>query len=269
MQYEPIKRSLAGVFPERLFVRKLFFFLLDLLLLRSWHVRRALRNIARDYPGTASVLDAGAGFGQYAWRMSRMNEKWSIRAVDISAEHTEECRRFFTAAGLSGRVYCEQADLAAITWSDTFDMVLCVDVIEHIEDDIGVFRNFHRALKPGGRLLISTPSDQGGSDVHASTQSSFIDEHVRNGYSRQDISARLEEAGFRNISISYTYGVPGDISWRISMKYPVRMLNISSAFWIILPFYYMITFPFAFILNTFDLCLRHRKGTGLMITAQK
>ena len=69
--------------------------------------------------------------------------------------------------------------------------------MEHIEEDELVFRNFFRALKPGGSLLISTPSDQGGSDVHNEEEKSFIDEHVRDGYGIGEISQKLERAGFR------------------------------------------------------------------------
>lgn len=269
MEYEPIKRSLGRFLSEKLFLRKLFYCLLDLLLLRSWHVRRSLKTISRSYPGEASVLDAGAGFGQYTWRMSRMNRKWKIRAVDISDEYVEESKKFFESAGLSERIVCEKADLTALNDTGKYDLILCVDVIEHIEDDRGVFSNFFRALTDGGRLLISTPSDPGSHHSHEISGSSIVDEHVRDGYSRQDITDKLKDAGFSNIIISYTYGIPGKLSWKLSMKYPLKMLNISGIFFVILPFYYIIIFPFAFILNTFDLCLKHKKGTGLLVQAQK
>jgi len=45
-------------------------------------------------------------------------------------------------------------------------MILCVDVMEHIEKDELVFSNFYKALVDDGILLVSTPSDKGGSDVH-------------------------------------------------------------------------------------------------------
>ena len=269
MQYEPIKRSLGSFLSEKVFLRKLFYCFLDLLLLRSWHVRRALTSFAGNYPGEASVLDAGAGFGQYTWRMSRLNRKWHIRAVDISEEHIEDCRKFFDAAGLSHRVTCGKADLTELSDTESYDLILCVDVMEHIENDIRVFQNFYRALTAGGQLIISTPSDPAGSGGNHRHGRSIVDEHVRDGYGRQEISEKLDGAGFRNISISYTYGIPGNISWRLSMKYPVGMLNLSRLFYIILPFYYMLIIPFAFILNTFDLCIRHRKGTGLLVLAQK
>jgi SAM-dependent methyltransferase len=267
MHYDPVKKTVGRIFSGPVAMRKLFYFSLDMLLLRAWHVRKALKSLARQYPGEANILDAGSGFGQYTWRMSRMNRLWKIKAVDIDPEHIESTREFFRRTGLAGRVNCERLDLTELKETEIFDFILSVDVMEHIERDELVFRNFFRALKPGGSLLISTPSDMGGSDVHGEGETSFIEEHVRNGYGIGDITRKLEGAGFRKIRTAYTYGKPGSVSWLLSMKYPIRMLNLSKLFIIILPLYYMLTFPIAVILNFFDLFLTHKTGTGLLVSA--
>jgi 2-polyprenyl-3-methyl-5-hydroxy-6-metoxy-1,4-benzoquinol methylase len=269
MQYEPIKQSLGRVFARSPFLRKTLYFLLDLLLLRTWHVKRALRRMATQLPADASVLDAGSGFGQYSWRMSRMKPQWKIKAVDINSEQVDDCNRFFEKCKMADRVSFSTADLTALNDTEKYNLILSVDVMEHIEEDIKVFQNFCRALKDNGVLLISTPSDKGGSDVHDESEESFIDEHVRDGYSIEDITKKLLDAGFREVNALYTYGKPGNISWRISMKYPVKMLNKSYLFFIILPFYYLILFPVAIILNICDIRLTHKTGTGLLVTARK
>jgi SAM-dependent methyltransferase len=269
MKYEPIKRSLGRFFSLSPFLRKVLYFLLDLLLLRTWHVKKALRKIAGEYPLKASVLDAGSGFGQYTWRMSRMNRKWKIRAMDINTEQIDDCNAFFKKTGLSDRVTFVTEDLTALNEQEFFDIILSVDVMEHIEQDTLVFKNFYRSLRNGGILLISTPSDKGGSDVHGENEASFIEEHVRDGYSIDDISRKLALAGFINIETGYTYGKPGNISWRLSMKYPIKMLNVSYAFFLILPFYYLVFFPISIVLNIFDLSQTHKTGTGLLVTARK
>jgi SAM-dependent methyltransferase len=269
MQYEPIKRSLGKFFTGSLFMRKILYFLLDLLLLRTWHVKKALRKTARQFPGEAYILDAGSGFGQYSWWMSKMNKLWMINAVDLNSEQIEECKIFFSKTGLSERVTLHIVDLTALDESDTYNIILSVDVMEHIENDELVFNNFYKSLRNNGFLLISTPSDKGGSDVHNDKDQSFIDEHMRDGYSIKDITNKLSNAGFKNIEANYTYGIPGNISWKISMKYPIKMLSISYLFFIILPFYYMIFFPVSIILNIFDLRLNHKTGTGLLVTARK
>jgi SAM-dependent methyltransferase len=269
MQYEPIKKVLGRFFSGSVLTRKTLYFLIDLLLLRTWHVKKTLRKVADQFPGEAYVLDAGSGFGQYTWRMSRKNKMWKIKAVDINEEQIEDCSLFFRKEGLSDRVTFKTLDLTSLSESNSYDIILSVDVMEHIREDSLVFLNFFRSLKQNGILIISTPSDKGGSDVHNETEESFIDEHVRDGYSITDITEKLSHAGFRNIEVGYTYGKPGNISWRLSMKYPIKMLNKSYFFFIILPFYYLIFFPVSVILNLFDLYLDHKSGTGLLVTARK
>lgn len=269
MQYEPIKRSVGRFFSGPLFLRKLLYFLMDTLLLRTWHVKRAVRTLGRSLPPDADILDAGSGMGQYSWRMSRMGPGWKITGIDINKEDVDSCNDFFRKAGLSHRVSFRCADLTTFDEPGRFDFILSVDVMEHIADDDTVFRNFHDSLKEGGIVLISTPSDQGGSDVHDENGESFIGEHVRNGYGAGEITGKLNNAGFREVRADYTYGKPGSLSWRISMKYPVRLLNISKAFFLLLPFYYLIFFPISMVLNFFDLRLKQRSGTGLLVTARK
>jgi len=250
-------------------MRKFFYFILDLLLLRTWHVNKALRKIRKELPDQANILDAGSGFGQYEWRMCRMNKHWKINAVDIDKKHVEDCTLFFGKAGMSERVSFSVADLTTFSDPESYDLILSVDVMEHIREDENVFRNFHKSLKNNGILLISTPSDKGGSGVHGDEDKSFIGEHVRNGYSIQEITGKLAASGFNSIEAIYTYGKPGNISWHLLMKYPVRMLNASKLFLILLPFYYAVVFPVSMILNIFDLRLTHKKGTGLLVTARK
>jgi SAM-dependent methyltransferase len=148
-------------------------------------------------------------------------------------------------------------------------LILCVDVMEHIEEDVKVFENYYASLREGGQVIISTPSDQGGSDVHGDDDSSFIDEHVRDGYNMQEIKEKMRGAGFSKVKAHYSYGAPGKISWKLSMKWPMQMLNFSKAFFLILPFYYLVTYPIAFILNFMDSHMGHSTGTGLIVLAWK
>ena len=90
MKYDPIKRGLGEVFNRKPFLRKLLYRLLDLLLLRAWHIRRELRKARKEIGLEADVLDAGSGFGQYTWFMSRLSRGWKIKAVDTISGITKE-----------------------------------------------------------------------------------------------------------------------------------------------------------------------------------
>ncbi|MFX4906866.1 methyltransferase domain-containing protein, partial [Acinetobacter baumannii] len=75
--------------------------------------------------------------------------------------------------------------LAAVTAlpfaSDTFDLVCALDIIEHVDDEIGALKEITRVARRGGTLLISTP-------LHPSRWTAF-DDFV--GHKRRYEPARL------------------------------------------------------------------------------
>ncbi len=269
MKYEPVKIKLLSFIKDRKLFTILFYKLLHLLLLRAWHIRGQLRKLKKDIPDDAAILDAGSGFGQYTYFMAGLSSSWKIKGIDIQQEHIDMCNRFFSKTNKKNRVGFEKADLTKYRQDNTYNLILCVDVMEHIEADRQVFENYFNSLKAKGYLLISTPSDQGGSDVHDEDEHSFIEEHVRDGYGIAEIKEKLQKAGFSNIAARYTYGTPGRISWKLSMKYPLTLINLHKLFVAILPFYYLVSFPFSLLLNYLDVIMRHRTGTGLIVTAEK
>lgn len=273
MEYDPIKRRLGNVFNRTPFLRKTFYSLLDLLLLRAWHVHKELREIRKsDSTRKINILDAGSGFGQYSYKMSRTFKGSTIKGVDVKEEQIADCNQFFQAIGLQERVVFEYADLTTFNEPHKYDLILSVDVMEHIEEDELVFSNLYKSLSNNGMLLISTPSDQGGSDTHDHEEDAvngFIGEHVRDGYGIQDITDKLKRAGFSVVEARYTYGKIGSFSWKLSMKYPILMLGKSKAFFVLLPLYYLLTFPFCALFNAIDVNSKNVTGTGLLVKAYK
>lgn len=269
MQYDPIKSFLGKLFNASPILRVLFYKLLDILLLRTWHIKREIRKIKKQFPKDAVILDAGSGFGQYVYYLSTLSHNWTIKGVDVKAEQVADCNQFFAKLGYGNRVTFEEADLTTHVEPAKYNMILSVDVMEHILEDVFVFNNFSQSLKPGGVLLVSTPSDKGGSDVHDEHEDSFIGEHVRDGYNFVEIEEKLIGSGFSKVEVAYSYGVPGKISWKLSMKYPILLVNKHKIFFVVLPFYYLLTFPFVLILNYIDVAFQHHSGTGLIVKAWK
>ena len=275
MKYDPIKRKLGTVFNRSPKLRKLFYRLLDLLLLRSWHIRKEIKVWEKTISGKQSILDAGSGFGQYDYYLASRNKNWNIRGLDVKQEQVDDCNGFFKKINLNNASFAF-GDLTKLNEANKYNMILCVDVMEHIEKDELVFSNFYKALVYDGMLLVSTPSDKGGSDVHHDHEHheddeshSFIDEHVRDGYGIEEITDKMKQAGFSRTEVYYQYGKPGKLAWKLSMKFPIIMLNASYLFFVILPFYYLITSPFVLLLNLFDVKMKHTTGTGVVAKAWK
>lgn len=269
MHYDPVKNVFASVIRKIHLFRILFYKLLDLMFLRSWYVRRELKKI-RELFGNQKIkiLDAGTGYGQYAYFMAKKLSPCEIKAVDIKDDWIKDCKVFFEQQKISN-VSFEIEDLTKINYHNEFDLIVCVDVMEHIPDDVKVFQNFHKALKSNGFLIINTPSIFGGSDVHDEDDESFIGEHARVGYSKEELEEKLHPIGFTTYKSKYTYGFWGDKAWRLGIKYPMILLNISKMFFIILPFYYLITFPFTLIMMYLDYTTENTVGSGINFIAKK
>ena len=237
--------------------------------LRSWYVRRELRELRKRFGSTnIDIYDAGSGFGQYTYFMSKELNPCTIFSVDVKEDWINDCRDFFNQKKIKNVAFSVE-DLTKIDYQEKFNLIVCVDVIEHIHEDITVFKNFYQSLKKGGYLLINSPSIFGGSDVHHEDEESFIGEHARDGYSKEDLEAKLNQLGFSTYKSRYTYGFWGDKAWRLGIKYPMLLLNISKMFLIILPIYYLVTFPFTLIMMNLDFTTESKTGSGINFIAKK
>lgn len=99
------------------------------------------------------VLDAGCGPGEHSIRMARSGCR--VHAIDISTSVLEEASRRVAAAGFSGSVTFEQADLTALHFQDaSFDRIFSWGVAIHIPQVEKAFAELSRILRPGGRLAL-------------------------------------------------------------------------------------------------------------------
>lgn len=267
MKYDPVKKVFGDIVSRNVLLRKIFYALLDLMFLRSWHVRNMIRSLF-NRNDKREIFDAGMGFGQYSFFMAKYFKQCNIFGVDVKDEQVNDCNYFFEKAGYNNAKF-EIADLTKIDYQNRFDFILNVDVMEHIVEDELVLKNFAASLKKGGKLLINTPSNLGGSDAHDDDDESFIEEHARNGYSKEDITSKLERAGLNVTHFKYTYGKFGTISWRFGIKYPILIAGVSKILILILPLYYLFTLWFVLILMWLDTKTDNQEGTGIVVVAEK
>jgi SAM-dependent methyltransferase len=102
-------------------------------------------------PVRLNILDAGSGTCWFSHSLQKYGE---VTALDINADALKVCR----ARGIAK---CIEADIAEIPTPDNeFDLIACSEVLYHqyIKDDGAIMREFHRVLKPGGRVLVKVPA---------------------------------------------------------------------------------------------------------------
>lgn len=268
MKYEPIKDRISSTVKGNVFLRRILYLVLNLFLLRAWHIKRCLRKAYKDIH-FVSALDAGCGMAEFSYYIFR---KFGARVVGVDILANEIMRNSkFASKIANSQLSFMLADISSKNLPDLlnckFDLILSVDVMEHIKDDVAVFSNFANLLNDNGVVIISTPS---GSDSEIDRQhQSFVDEHYRDGYSVESITAKLQSAGLRVLSISYTYGWAGSVYWNLSVKVPVTILNKSSIFYFILPFYLIATFPISLIFMAIDYFFPPSSGGGLLVVATR
>jgi SAM-dependent methyltransferase len=109
-------------------------------------------------PGT-SVLDLGCGPGTITVDIGRRVSPGRVLGVDASVDVIEEARRSVDGGTnvdfLVGDLYALNID------DETFDIVHSHQVLQHLPDPIGAFREMKRVCKPGG-LVAARDSDYGG-----------------------------------------------------------------------------------------------------------
>ena len=103
-------------------------------------------------PPGASILDWGCGQGALSQRLADLG--FRVQAVDLSAAD------FRASVPFENLDFNDGQQLAAFLrkYESSFDLILGVEVIEHLENPWQYMRNLRHLVKPGGFLLLSTPN---------------------------------------------------------------------------------------------------------------
>jgi SAM-dependent methyltransferase len=153
---------------------------------RHWWYRGRRRVLERTIDGLglpprARVLDAGCGSGRNMVDFARWG---TVTGVELSEAAAEAARGRHVGEVVEGSVL-EMPFAPA-----SFDLVVCLDVIEHLQDDRAALRELRRVLAPGGALLVTVPAYQwlwSGHDV--------VNQHHRR-YSRTTLRQAAQDAGW-------------------------------------------------------------------------
>lgn len=270
ISYDPVKDKFSAIIKKSRLLRRLFYFLLDLFFLRSWYLRRLITETGSELnrKGKWRLLDAGSGFGQYDRFILSNFDNVMVDSVDVKEDYLLDNQRYFKQEVEKGRITFYPLDLLEFSAPNSFDMAVCIDVLEHITEDVKVMKNISQSLKPGGYFLMHSPSHYSRED--GDEEDTFVGEHARAGYSKQDISEKLKAAGLKPEKIHYTYGFWGHKAWIGSVKWPMIWFNkFGLAAGIPLLIYYPVVMPACLLMNLADLYTRNEKGNGIYALARK
>jgi SAM-dependent methyltransferase len=154
---------------------------------RHWWYRgrrrvvRAVIDAARP-PAGARLLDAGAGSGR---TLDELALYGAVAGVELNPLGVEAARR-------RGHADVREAPVEAIPHADaSFDLVTCLDVIEHTDDDVRSLRELRRVTRPGGCAIVTVPAYPRLWSRHDE-----LNRHRRR-YTRRALRAAADAAGWR------------------------------------------------------------------------
>lgn len=234
--------------------------------LRIWHVIGELRRLGLWNRPSLTVLDAGGGEGAFAYYLARKFPKWKVVVVDDSEEALGRGREIQRKLGLAN-LELRQADLTELQERDSYDVVICSDVLEHIENDDRVVGSLARALKPNGVVIITSPSVP--QPKHLSLVAwreeriGFTPEdygHVRQGYSETRLQELLQKAGLEVNKVRWTFGRFGTLMFDLFFVTGDSKPN---------PIVFALLFPFYMALSVLDLWLPSSHGAAILGVGQK
>lgn len=219
--------------------------------------RRILPLITEKYK---RIMDAGSGPGVFTFEIAKRLPNSHITGVDIDEEQLETNRKIAKKIELDN-INFEFQDITTMEIESSYDLILTVDNLEHIEDDQNALNNFYNALMPKGEIIIHVPGYYRRWLFFNWKINFDVEGHYRPGYTKEDITNKVESAGFEILEAYYTYGwietVTNNISYLITRA---RMKNKIT---------YAFVFPILLFLSYFGRNSRPNKGAGVLVKAKK
>ncbi|OAI24513.1 hypothetical protein A1351_17810 [Methylosinus sp. R-45379] len=194
-----------------------------------WDRMRWITRRLRVTRNADRLLDVGCGSGAFTIGTARRGYRslglsWDERNQRVAQKRAALCNvQSATFEICDVRKLHERTDFIG-----AFDVVLCCENIEHILDDLALMKSMVNCLKPGGRLLLTTPH------LHRIPQT-FMDygpfpdvedgRHVRAGYNRAMLSELCALSGLTIEEFSFISGPISQSSawlmWQIGRIHPL------------------------------------------------
>lgn len=167
---------------------------------RHYYRENLIVNLVKEIKSEGLILDAGCGDGSLSLALAKYGFK--VKAFDSAEGCATMLGNKARNAHLSEYIDCRQGDVREIRFlSDTFDIIVCGEVLEHVHDDRKAVREFNRVLKTGGICVVTVPVHPGFWDI-----SDVFAGHVRR-YTKQGLFGLFRDNGFE-IDKVFFWGFP-------------------------------------------------------------
>jgi ubiquinone/menaquinone biosynthesis C-methylase UbiE len=116
--------------------------------------------VEKALPLEGQVLDVGTGRGRFVTQLAQHLPQ--LTTVDVSAEEQHFARLEAAFAGVLDRINFVTADASRLPWAAaSFEAIVSMNAFHHFAAPCRAFREMHRVLKPGGKMVLADFSDSG------------------------------------------------------------------------------------------------------------
>ena len=153
--------------------------------------------------GPIKTLEIGNGGGPFTLELKLLGNKVTVSEInENNIERTiAKEKRFFS----ENKIKFIQGHFNNIDTSEKFDQIVFLEVLEHILDDQKALERISKLLKPGGRIIISTPTAKHGLLSNDSLSKVEDGGHVRIGYDGPELDSYLKPLGINTVKREF-YG---------------------------------------------------------------
>jgi len=114
------------------------------------------RLVADRIPAGSRVLDVGCGAGGLVGYLCEAG--YDVRGVDTSAATVRAAQAFLAGRGHDPKRITQATTTSLLEAAESADVVVCMDCLEHVEDDQTLFDELVALTRLGGRLIVTVPA---------------------------------------------------------------------------------------------------------------
>jgi len=202
------------------------------------------------------VLDIGCGIGVFSFEIAKRYRHAQVIGMDNNRETIENANFIAQKNGLRNCKFIV-GDILTMHLKEDFDLLICIDILEHIKNDQKAIERIYESIKKGTIGIIHVPGYYRRWFFFSKKINYDVKGHIKPGYKLEDIRNKLEKAGFTILEISYTYGLLETVTNNLS--YLISHAEKKNKF------IYALFFPFMNILAFFGQWERPQWGAGILI----
>lgn len=202
------------------------------------------------------ILDAGSGIGSYTFFLARKFRYAKVTGGEIDKQKLKTCRTLADELNVKNATFI-YLDITKKQSMSNYDLIINIDVLEHINRYELALENFSNLLRKDGYLYIHVPQPN-QKRIFNSLKKWHHKDHTHEGIIKSELENELKKLGFKIIVSMETFGFFGKLSWELNHIMLSKSFVLAG-----------ILFPFLYVLALPDLLLKNKNGLGIALFAQK